>query len=212
MRKINKKFMTLVSIVAITLLMAGSIASAAIGSQTSSSTIVSGGCSLCASGSSSPDGPIGGCTNCGEAVNFAINYMLTNVRSRLPQGWYLLKSVDAAIIIVGLLGEGLQKSGYNVPQFDIVALKAFVKAKIEQYVGQQIFTVTKLLAAIIVVAGATTVYMLIAICGGSSAQGSTAVLQSALQSTTMQTSTVQSTQQSTQSTMIGTSAKSTLGV
>lgn len=193
----KKSTITLISLVAVALFIGTAInpATAVTSLRDESQELVaeSTECSLCAQSQEYTIPSGGGCDTCGETVEFAVNYMLENIGDILDDGWYLLKSVDAAILVVSLIVEGTVQSGYTI-QLNADELKAYVKDQLETYVGSQIFLITQFLAAIIVISVSVVVYLIDTICGGSgSAQSSPVATPQSTQSTPVSQST--STQQ-----------------
>jgi len=165
--------------------------------------VVEDECALCASGEGSLGATSsgGGCETCGEAAEFAVDYMIENIGDHLQAGWYLLKSVDAAILIVTLIGEGFQQSGYELPQFNAEDLQDWVKSWLEAFTGKQYFPVVQFLAALIVLPFALLSYIIIAICGGGGMQSAPA----SVPAQTLPSST-------TQTTMMPSSTRRTLSI
>ncbi len=162
-------------------------------------------CALCASGEGLLGTTSGGgnCETCGEAAEFAVDYMIENIGGYLQQGWYLLKSVDIAILIVMLIGDGFQLSGYELPQFNAEELRIWVQSWLEEFTGQQYFPVVQFLAALIVLPLALLSYIITTICGGGGivvqSVPSSIPAQQTLPSSTIQTTTILGSTRRTQS-------------
>ena len=203
----KKSTITLVSILAVALFIGAAInpATAVTSIRDESEELVaeSTECSLCAQSQEYTNPSGGNCDTCGETVEFAVNYMLENIGDYLPDQWYLLRSVDAALLVVTLIIEGVIESGYSI-QLNAEALRVFVQDNLETYVGEQIFTITQFLAALIVISVSIVVYLIDTICGGG---GNT---QSSPVATQQATQTTQSSpaSQSTQTVQMQASAKS----
>jgi hypothetical protein len=117
-------------------------------------------CSLCAPRA---DGPIEGpkCETCGEAVEYAINYMKAYVREKLKDvnETYFLITLDVIILMSEGIHIGLQKSGFKI-EIDTDELNDNIEYWVNKTVGPQMYNVTLFLAKLGAISIGITSYLL----------------------------------------------------
>jgi hypothetical protein len=149
----KKTVITIVSMIAVTLLIGMAVQPAIAGPESTVGT----------KSQANNQGPK--CKTCSEAAAFAVDYMVDHVKANINET-YFLWTVDATILIFQGLVLGYKESGFTI-EINEVALKAKIYYWVVKIVGPQLFNITKFLAGLSAIAIGITEYLLTLCDGGS---------------------------------------------